>query len=72
MVVDWVAECAWNRWQNDHGIRSRSSQPWNGNDMDTYADDLSALIETLNLRGATLVGHSTGGTGSTVLAVRYV
>ena len=39
----------------------RSGQPWNGNDLDTYADDLAALIETLDLRGAVLVGHSTGG-----------
>ena len=39
----------------------RSSQPWNGNEMDTYADDLSELIETLDLHGATLVGHSAGG-----------
>jgi non-heme chloroperoxidase len=41
-----------------HGL---SSQPWNGNDMDTYADDLATLIDTLDLKGATLVGHSTGG-----------
>jgi len=41
-----------------HGL---SSQPWNGNDMDTYADDLATLIEALDLQGATLVGHSTGG-----------
>src|SRR6266508_3055642 len=39
----------------------RSSQTWAGNDMDTYADDLSALFETLNLKDAILVGHSTGG-----------
>ena len=39
----------------------RSSQPWGGNDMDTYADDLAKLIETLDLKDATLVGHSTGG-----------
>src|SRR3989338_8138667 len=46
---------------HDRRGHGRSSQPWNGNDMDTYADDLSALIETLNLTDATLVGHSTGG-----------
>src|ERR1035437_1543016 len=45
-------------YRRGHG---RSSQPWNGNDMDTYADDLSELIETLRLTGATLVGHSAGG-----------
>ena len=41
-----------------HGL---SSQPWNGNDMDTYADDLATLINALDLKDATLVGHSTGG-----------
>jgi non-heme chloroperoxidase len=41
-----------------HGL---SSQPWGGNDMDTYADDLATLMDTLDLKGATLVGHSTGG-----------
>jgi len=44
--------------QRGHG---RSSQPWNGNDMDTYADDLSELIEKLDLKNVILVGHSTGG-----------
>jgi non-heme chloroperoxidase len=39
----------------------RSSQPWDGNNMDTYADDLAALINTLNLSNVILVGHSTGG-----------
>lgn len=38
----------------------RSSQPWNGNDMDTYADDLAALIESLDLRDCVLFGFSTG------------
>jgi non-heme chloroperoxidase len=37
------------------------SQPWNGNDMDTYADDLAALVEMLDLKNAIHVGHSTGG-----------
>ena len=46
---------------HDRRGHGRSSQPWDGNDMDTYADDLSALIETLNLNDATLVGHSAGG-----------
>lgn len=41
-----------------HGL---SSQPWDGNDMDTYADDLAEVIETLDLQDITLVGHSTGG-----------
>lgn len=46
---------------HDRRGHGRSSQPWNGNDMDTYADDLSGLIETLGLNGITLIGHSTGG-----------
>ena len=46
---------------HDRRGHGRSTQPWNGNDMDTYADDLSELIETLDLHGATLVGHSAGG-----------
>jgi non-heme chloroperoxidase len=46
---------------HDRRGHGRSSQPWNGNEMDTYADDLAALMETLDLRDATLVGHSTGG-----------
>ena len=41
-----------------HGL---SSQPWNGNDMDTYADDLATLLNALDIKEATLVGHSTGG-----------
>jgi non-heme chloroperoxidase len=46
---------------HDRRGHGRSSQPWNGNEMDTYADDLAELIEALDLRDATLVGHSTGG-----------
>lgn len=46
---------------HDRRGHGRSSQPWNGNDMDTYADDLAALFEALDLRDAILVGHSTGG-----------
>jgi len=46
---------------HDRRGHGRSDQPWNGNDMDTYADDLAALIEALNINEATLVGHSTGG-----------
>ena len=41
-----------------HGL---SSQPWGGNDMDTYADDLATLLNALDIKEATLVGHSTGG-----------
>jgi non-heme chloroperoxidase len=46
---------------HDRRGHGRSSQPASGNDMDGYADDLAALIEALDLRDATLVGHSTGG-----------
>lgn len=46
---------------HDRRGHGRSSQPWNGNDMDTYADDLSELLELLDLTGATLVGFSAGG-----------
>ncbi len=46
---------------HDRRGHGRSSQPWDGNDMDTYADDLHALIEHLDLRDMMLVGHSTGG-----------
>ena len=45
----------------DRRSHGRSDQTWDGNDMDTYADDLAALIEALDLRDAVLVGHSTGG-----------
>jgi non-heme chloroperoxidase len=46
---------------HDRRGHGRSSQPWNGNDMDTYAADLAALVETLDLKDAVHVGHSTGG-----------
>jgi non-heme chloroperoxidase len=46
---------------HDRRGHGRSSQPSSGNDMNGYADDLAAVIEALDLRGATLVGHSTGG-----------
>lgn len=46
---------------HDRRGHGRSSQPWGGNDMDTYADDLAALVEALDLEGITLIGHSTGG-----------
>jgi non-heme chloroperoxidase len=46
---------------HDRRGHGHSSQPWNGNDMDTYADDLAALVEKLDLKSAIHVGHSTGG-----------
>ena len=66
----------WDAWEDqmiflaDRGFRciahdrrghGRSSQPWEGNDMNTYADDLATLVEKLDLKNAIHVGHSTGG-----------
>src|SRR5690348_10256246 len=53
---------------HDRRGHGRSSQPWTGNDLDTYADDLAQLVEALDLKDAVHVGHSTGG-GE---VVRYV
>src|SRR6187402_65978 len=46
---------------HDRRGHGRSSQPWDGNDMDTYADDLAQLLDHLDVKGAMMVGHSTGG-----------
>ena len=46
---------------HDRRGHGRSSQPWSGNEMDTYADDLSELVETLDLKGAVMIGFSAGG-----------
>ncbi len=46
---------------HDRRGHGRSSQPWDGNEMDTYADDLAELIEALDLRDITVIGFSTGG-----------
>jgi non-heme chloroperoxidase len=46
---------------HDRRGHGRSSQPWQGNDMNTYADDLAELFEKLDLNGAVMIGHSTGG-----------
>ncbi len=46
---------------HDRRGHGRSSQPWDGNEMDTYADDLAALVQALDLKNAIHVGHSTGG-----------
>ena len=46
---------------HDRRGHGRSSQSWSGNDMDGYADDLAAVIDALDLKGITMVGHSTGG-----------
>ncbi len=46
---------------HDRRGHGRSSQPWDGNEMDTYADDLAELFEVLDLKDAVMIGHSTGG-----------
>ncbi len=46
---------------HDRRGHGRSSQPWNGNDLDTYADDLAELMQALDVKSAVHVGHSTGG-----------
>jgi len=46
---------------HDRRGHGRSSQPWNGNDMDTYADDLNGLFTALAVKSVTMIGHSTGG-----------
>ena len=57
----FLAEQGFRVVAHDRRGHGRSSQAWSGNDMDGYADDLAALIEALDLRGITMVGHSTGG-----------
>lgn len=56
---------------HDRRGHGRSSQPWNGNNMDTYADDLATVIATLDLKNAVLVGFSTGGGEVTRYVGRY-
>jgi non-heme chloroperoxidase len=57
----FLAERGYRAIAHDRRGHGRSEQPWIGNDMDTYADDLATLVETLDLTNAALVGHSTGG-----------
>ena len=57
----FLAERGFRVIAHDRRSHGRSEQTWKGNDMDTYADDLATLIETLDLKNVTLVGHSTGG-----------
>jgi non-heme chloroperoxidase len=57
----YLAERGYRCIAHDRRGHGRSSQPWSGNDMDTYADDLAQIIETLDLDDITLVGFSTGG-----------
>jgi len=59
--MDFVASSGFRGIAHDRRGGGRSSQPWDGNDMDHYADDLASLLDTLNLKNVVLVGHSTGG-----------
>ena len=57
----YLSERGYRTIAHDRRGHGRSGQPWSGNDMDTYADDLSTLIESLDLKNMIMVGHSTGG-----------
>ena len=57
----FLAERGYRVVAHDRRGHGRSSQSWHGNDLDTYADDLAALVAALDLRDAVHVGHSTGG-----------
>lgn len=59
--MQFLAEHGYRVIAHDRRGHGRSSQPWDGNDMDHYADDLSAVIKALNVKDVTLVGFSTGG-----------
>ena len=56
---------------HDRRGHGRSSQPWNGNEMDTYSDDLRAVVKALDLKDAIHVGHSTGGGEATRYVARH-
>jgi len=57
----FLAERGYRCIAHDRRGHGRSGQPWNGNEMNTYADDLAELVDTLKLKDAIHVGHSTGG-----------
>jgi len=59
--MEFLASRGYRCIAHDRRGHGRSEQPWNGNEMDTYADDLAELVEKLNLKRAIHVGHSTGG-----------
>jgi non-heme chloroperoxidase len=59
--LKFVADQGFRAIAHDRRGGGRSGQPWDGNDLDHYADDLAAVIESLDLRDIVLVGHSTGG-----------
>jgi non-heme chloroperoxidase len=57
----FLAACGYRVVAHDRRGHGRSSQPWNGNNLDVYADDLAELVQFLDLENAVHVGHSTGG-----------
>ena len=59
--LQFFANSGYRAIAHDRRGHGRSGQPWMGNEMDTYADDLATVIERLDLKGMILVGHSTGG-----------
>jgi non-heme chloroperoxidase len=59
--MNFLAERGYRCIAHDRRGHGRSSQPWEGNEMNTYADDLATLVEKLDLKNAIHVGHSTGG-----------
>jgi non-heme chloroperoxidase len=59
--MEFLASRGYRCIAHDRRGHGRSGQPWNGNEMDTYADDLAALVEKLDVKDAVHVGHSTGG-----------
>lgn len=59
--MQFLADKGYRVVAHDRRGHGRSSQPWEGNDMDHYADDLAAVIKALKLKDVTLVGFSTGG-----------
>lgn len=67
----FVASHGYRAIAHDRRGHGRSSQPWDGNDMDTYASDLAQLIDALDLKDVMLVGHSTGGGEVTRYIGRY-
>lgn len=60
-TMQFVVDNGFRGIAHDRRGGGRSDQPWSGNDLDHYADDLAAVIESLDLRDVVLVGHSTGG-----------